>query len=408
MDKDALDVLFSGKKYLLLQGPMGPFFNDVAELLSSTGRYTISVVFNGGDYFYNRKRDIRCYYQSSKEFSAWLQKLHCDFNFDTILCFGDCRDLHKEAKYWAICRGIRFLVFEEGYLRPQFITLEEGGVNALSSLPREADFYRKQFNVVKSCIINLKPLMWKRIWHAMWYYFMGWYYRYEYPNYRHHKSFSIRHEAFCWLRAYWRKGLYFIKEFNVLSKLKGELNQRYYLIVLQVYNDSQIRNHSCYHDVRDYINEVMLSFSRKAPKDTVLVIKHHPMDRGHRQYHPLITQLGKDYSIEERVLYIHDLPMPDLLRHTKGVVTINSTAGISTLTHNKPLKVMGKALYDIDGLTYQDSLDEFWNASFKPDMELFNKFKQYLLWKTQINHVFYGRHKIIHSKIIDKYIKMNK
>ncbi len=50
----------------------------------------------------------------------------------------------------------------------------------------------------------------------------------------------------------------------------NELDQRYYLAVLQVYNDSQIRNHSNYNDVRDYINEVMYSFSRKAPKESYL------------------------------------------------------------------------------------------------------------------------------------------
>jgi capsule polysaccharide modification protein KpsS len=32
-------------------------------------------------------------------------------------------------------KGIRFLAFEEGYLRPHFITLEEGGVNAFSPCP---------------------------------------------------------------------------------------------------------------------------------------------------------------------------------------------------------------------------------------------------------------------------------
>jgi capsular polysaccharide export protein len=45
--------------------------------------------------------------------------------------------------------------------------------------------------------------------------------------------------------------------------------------------------------------------------------------------------------------------MPELLTHAKAVVTINSTAGISALMHNKPLKVMGNALYDIKGMTYQ-------------------------------------------------------
>lgn len=80
--------------------------------------------------------------------------------------------------------------------------------------------------------------------------------------------------------------------------------------------------------------------------------------------------------------------MPELLRHAKAVVTINSTAGISALIHNKPLKVMGNSLYDIVDLTYQGTLDDFWLTKFKPDIKLFKKFKEYLLFKTQINHVF--------------------
>jgi capsular polysaccharide export protein len=67
--------------------------------------------------------------------------------------------------------------------------------------------------------------------------------------------------------------------------------------------------------------------------------------------------------------------MPELLTHAKAVVTINSTAGISALVHNKPLKVMGNALYDIKGMTYQGHLHQFWTADFKPDMKLFKKFR---------------------------------
>lgn len=54
MQGNALTILLSGKKYLLLQGPMGPFFNDVAEWLESLGRNAVNVVFNGGDRFYCR------------------------------------------------------------------------------------------------------------------------------------------------------------------------------------------------------------------------------------------------------------------------------------------------------------------------------------------------------------------
>lgn len=56
MQGNALTVLLSGKKYLLLQGPMGPFFNNVAEWLESLGRNAVNVVFNGGDRFYCRHR----------------------------------------------------------------------------------------------------------------------------------------------------------------------------------------------------------------------------------------------------------------------------------------------------------------------------------------------------------------
>lgn len=238
---------------------------------------------------------------------------------------------------------------------------------------------------------NLKPSAKKRIGHAMWYYALGWRYRHEFHHYRHHKSFSPWYEAKCWVRAWWRKELYSFKQRNVLDKLKTELDQRYYLAILQVYNDSQIRNHSPYNDVRDYINDVMFSFARKAPEGSHLVIKHHPMDRGHRLYGPLIKKLSKEFGIVGRVIYVHDLPMPDLLTHAKAVVTINSTAGISALIHNKPLKVMGNALYDIKGLTYQGHLHQFWQADFKPDMRLFKKFRSYLLEYTQVNAVYYPK-----------------
>ena len=159
--------------------------------------------------------------------------------------------------------------------------------------------------------------------------------------------------------------------------------------------------------MRDYINDVIFSFSRKAPLSHVLVIKHHPMDRGHRLYGPLIKQLSKKYGVTSRVVYVHDLPMPELLTHAKAVVTINSTAGISALVHNKPLKVMGRALYDIKGLTYQGHLHQFWTADFKPDMKLFKKFRAYLLENTQINAVYYGENRKAFRNIEDGYTISN-
>lgn len=390
MQNNTVKTLLAGKKYLLLQGPMGPFFNDVANWLETLEREAVNVVFNGGDRFYCRNRPYLTYTETPKEFPGWLKETWKDYAFDTILCFGDCRPLHQAARAWAKSKGIRFLAFEEGYLRPHFITVEEGGVNAFSPLPRDPEFYRNLPEIPPANIQELKPSARKRYFHAIWYYLVGWNYRHEFAKYRHHKSFSPWYEGKCWVRASWRKYWYGFKQRNVLETLRTTLDQRYYLAILQVYNDSQIRNHSPYADVRDYINDVMFSFSRKAPLGHVLVIKHHPMDRGHRLYAPLIKKLGKKYGISSRVIYVHDLSMPELLTHAKAVVTINSTAGISALIHNKPLKVMGNALYDIKGMTYQGHLHQFWTADFAPDMKLFKKFRGYLLANTQINAVYYG------------------
>lgn len=390
MESTAMNNLLAGKRYLLLQGPMGPFFSDLARWLESKGREATNVVFNGGDRFYCRERPVLHYSGTPAQFAHWLKEIWQTYPFDTIVCFGDCRPLHQAARQWAYAKGLRFLAFEEGYLRPHFITLEEGGVNAYSSLPRDPDFYRHLPDMPPRIVHPLKPSTRLRYWHASWYYLIAWHHRRSYPNYKHHKSFSPWYEMRCWIRAWRRKHWYAFKERHVLTRLQTQLDNRFYLAILQVYNDSQIRHHSPYDDVRDYINDVIYSFATKAPAAKFLVFKHHPMDRGHRLYGPLIKQLSLKYGVQNRVLYVHDLPMPEMLKHAKAVVTINSTAGLSALIHHKSLKVMGNALYDIKGLTYQGHLHQFWTAGFKPDVKLLNQFRGYLLETTQINAVFYG------------------
>ena len=43
-----------------------------------------------------------------------------------------------------------------------------------------------------------------------------------------------------------------------------------------------------------------------------------------------------------------------------------------------PVIVLGKAVYDIAGLTFQGKLDEFWEAHTPPDMVLFDNFRRVL------------------------------
>ncbi|MEM1276156.1 MAG: hypothetical protein AAGH74_06510, partial [Pseudomonadota bacterium] len=52
-----------------------------------------------------------------------------------------------------------------------------------------------------------------------------------------------------------------------------------------------------------------------------------------------------------------------------GLVTINSTTGLSALRAGCPVKSLGKAIYDLPGLTHRGSLDSFWRAPIAPEAD---------------------------------------
>jgi capsular polysaccharide export protein len=211
-------------------------------------------------------------------------------------------------------------------------------------------------------------------------------------HYRHHRPLTLA-ETWPWMRAFVRKLRFARAERGMETLLATTLSGRYFLVPLQVHNDAQIHTHSEFPSVGEFIEHLIVSFARNAPADVMLVIKHHPMDRGYHDYTALIAKAAAANEVGHRVRYLHDQHLPTLLEHARGVVVINSTVGLSALHHNKPLKVCGKALYDIEGLTYQRSIDAFWSdESLRgPNAELFARFQSHLIQRTQLNGNFYKR-----------------
>jgi capsular polysaccharide export protein len=98
------------------------------------------VNFNGGDQFFYARGAIR--YRGTME--AWpsaLSRLMSELQIDTVFLFGDCREIHRPVQAIARERGAEVWVFEEGYVRPDFVTLERSGVNNHSPAPRDPAFY---------------------------------------------------------------------------------------------------------------------------------------------------------------------------------------------------------------------------------------------------------------------------
>jgi capsular polysaccharide export protein len=379
-----------GKKILLLQGPMGDFFKRLDDYLRSRGAVTFRIGFNAADALFSHKDNYTPFRGRPEEWREYIRSYLKEKKIDNILLFGDCRYYQSEAIKAAKESGVEVYVFEEGYIRPNYVTLEPWGVNAYSSLPKDPAFYKRldpaSFSYTKADPVH--PSFGKMAFEASIYYIIAYLGKPLYPHYRHHRELDPFKEAFYGLRSLWRKQKYKFMERGVLARI---LQKPYFFVPLQTHSDFQLRVHSPYGRMEEFIEEVMRSFALHAPKESSLVIKHHPMDRGRRDYTPFIVALAKELRVEERVKSVHDLHLPTLLAHTLGTITINSTVGLQALYHRSPVKVMGKALYDIEGLCDQKPLREFWSDPTPPDRELYERFRGFVIDKTQINGSFYGR-----------------
>jgi capsular polysaccharide export protein len=371
---------------LLLQGPLGPFFQTLAGRLRQERETVYRVVFNGGDAAYADERAISYRGTPGKQWQAYFTNLIKSLDIHAVLVYGDCRVYHAEAK--AICQRLNtpYYVFEEGYLRPNYITLEKGGVNGHSPL-RLANFQAIEplHKIADEQVVGGNFM--RRGWYASYYYCAAALARVKFADYLHHRSFSPVYEAFCWVRSGLRKQVYKLTQRDAQQRICA---QPFFLVPLQVFNDAQLLHHSSFTSIGQFIRLVLESYQRSGVAAR-LVFKHHPMDRGHVHYGSLIRGISTQLGVQERVDYVHDLHLPTLLKHTAGVITINSTTALQAFYHVAPVKVMGEAFFDLPGLTDQQTLADFWLTPQAPDEILADKFKHYLVAHGQINGSFYSK-----------------
>ena len=282
---------------LFLQGPLGPFFSELAATFATAGYATHKINFNGGDRFYADANCIVDFQGRPDEWPAFLQEYLLKHNILAVFLLGDCRYYHRTAKPVCEQLGVQFMVFEEGYLRPNTITLEPHGVNALSKIDLSAEVIQK----IKLCSASVNKqigsVMSRRALYASLYYCAAFLSRFQFPHYHHHRAFNPVSEAFCWGRGVWRKYLVQLNDQKIHKNLTECFDGQFVLVPLQVHDDSQLIYHSPYGAVEDFITEVMQSFHESAQETLALCFKHHPMDRGYTHYGKLIKKLTAQLGI---------------------------------------------------------------------------------------------------------------
>ncbi len=371
-----IDISAERREFLFLQGPPGPFFWLLANRLAEHGAGVRRINFSGGDR-YDWPGDCVNYRGLMSRWPLYFDRVIRDWGITDLVLFGDCRPVHQAAIRLAQLRGIHVHVFEEGYIRPDWMTLERDGVNGHSPIIRDPD-------VILAMAKTLPPIpklpaitaeFKRRARDSYWHYHHVFFGKLGFPFYRTHRQGSLFLDAFGWLLKFARKSGRETKAEQTLQLITGS---DFFLFPLQLTGDYQIRVHSPFRSMGVAVEFVLESFAQHAPQNASLLIKEHPLDSRYGNWRRQIMRKARQLGVEDRVFHIDGGDLQPLAEASLGMVCVNSTSGTLALEAGKPVVVLGEAVYDVPGVTHQSGLDKFWSRPESPDARLYDAFKRML------------------------------
>lgn len=379
------------RKFLLLQGVSSPFFARLSDRLIAAGHQVFKVNFNCGDAAYWFPRNAWNFRGALSALPEWLTRKFESHGFTDVVLFGDRRPIHVPAISCAKRLGVTVHVFEEGYFRPNWVTLERAGVNRYSALPRDPDWYLKNASrIPEHTHQRVHTPLSVRAAHDIAYHLAGIGNFIGYPNYRTHRPYNAAVEYAGLARRFALLGFHARQDKVICDRLVNE-RKPFFLLPLQLDSDAQIREFSHFSGMSEVIDTVVNSFAGAAPPEAHLLIKNHPLDPGIVDYPALISRITQQYRIKDRVHFIETGDANPLLEHAKGVVLVNSTVGTAALETGRPIKALADPIYNLPGLTFQGNLDDFWKGGDVPDPQLLAAFRKIVMHGTLVNGGFYTR-----------------
>jgi capsule polysaccharide modification protein KpsS len=375
----------NSRKVLIVQGDWEAGMSLLALDLQDAGHEVGKVFFCAPDVIY-RLRGIRTHLYRSPlaEFDAWLRDLVEREGYDTFFLYNHYRPYNQIAWNLAAELDLGCYVFELGLIRPNCVMVfsrQNLPIKAITKAwqelihggpppaPVETPSELCQVSTPAKLMVFCANFVFSRITSPL------------FPHFVDQRDMNLWKHLKHGMIHLWR----FIErahdsEYDRL--FAGEMSGNYYAVPLQVHSDTQILKCSNYRSVEQFIKQVVASFQRHAPAHTKLVFKVHPMDRGYKDYTDLIAGLNHRLG-GDRLLYVDRVHLPTLLEHSRGVVNINSSVGISGLVHLVPVITLGLAVYDQPELTYQGELDDFWKRANSPKQNRVSQFINLLLQHNQ-------------------------
>ncbi len=376
-------------RILFVTSPFGRFFRTFAEDLTARGHTVWRIAWDGGDFVSTPSRHRIAFRNHDGDYESFIKAAILKHHITAIVTYNDTGERNRAAIALATSMGLGRYIIEHGYLRPHWITFDRDGVNGHSTLPKEGAFYHNNndgFETAEAFPCRMRDQVLSTIKHFgasialyPWLPFDTAYY-----------GDSVFTQGTGYVAEYlWRKTN---SEGNAVEEIvqHRQDGKKMFAVILQKPGDAQLRVHSSYGSNNPFLREACQSFATFAPKDAVVVVKQHPLDYGVEQTPRLFESLVKEFKLEGRAYYLRKTSIDIVLDNTDGFVIVNSTAGLAAVQRGLPVKCCGKAIFDMEGLTFQGSLDAFWTAATPPDAATTNAFLGYLTKYSQINGALYA------------------
>jgi capsular polysaccharide export protein len=392
--------------FLFLQGPHGPFFNRLGKMLRLTGAEVWRVGFNAGDRaFWFHPRSYIPFRGAAPDWPETFKGLIAEKGVTDIVLYGDTRPIHAQAVAEAKARGIAVHVFEEGYMRPYWVTYERGGSNGNSRL-MDMTIPQMQVALANSDMeAPLPPGHWgdmrQHIFYGALYHWFVMFRNGDYRNFRPHRSLPVTKEFQLYLKRLLLMPA--LASDRLIATLRIRLGGfPYHLALLQLEHDSSFQMHSPFETMSDFLELVIDGFAKGAPRHHHLVVKAHPLEDGRVPVRRDIKRLARKLGVADRVHYVRGGKLAQLLNDARSAVTVNSTAGQQVLWRGIPLKVFGRAVYAQPEFVSDQPLPEFFARASRPDNKAYKDFRRYLLETSQIPGGFYaarGRRQLLRQVV---------
>lgn len=384
----------SGRVFLFLQGPHGPFFRRLATTLAASGACVRRIAFNASDEAEWAGAGPLDRYAGGGRYGVWLERYLEAHGVTDIVLYGDSRFEHAMAVALAWQRGLVCHCLEEGYLRPHWVTYERGGNNGnstLNDIPLER---------MAAALGPGRPQETPA--HDGW----GAYGPHLWHSLRYHARLLLPSARYGWHRSprgmsLWRevaKSLLRIASLPVRRRVHRWRMRRlaaggrpYHLVLLQLSFDASLQSYSDYSSSAAFVRDCLRAFARGAPAGEVLTFKSHPFEDGRERLGRVIAREARDLGVAGRVVYLDGGDgLAEALERARTVVTVNSTGAQPALCRGLPVAALGRAVYARPGLTSRQPLEAFFAAPEPPDRAAYARFRRFLLATSQIEGSFYS------------------